>query len=357
MKIAQLSSDPDACYWWILDATNGEVTMEDLADAGDHKKVDTELGAYLVEHVRKLGPLYESIDSYVRDNRVKKKLVSGRQILRLMEQYFATDEASGGTFDVEDFFAVKLKGKSLEQFLKDLDDVVDKMREPPREDILRHHLYTNFQEFKPLERAIHDFDDVDCGDTKKTAHFLRQQAEKIIRKARQAKNRKSEHAQFAGVLAKPAAAAPKAKPKAKAKTEPGPRVTNERISLALNSSRENVPKLARTVSSLILRLSLLPFGRTSWLERRLERKSQEKARVKARSLGPSPDPKAIGKGSRPKKRRRLLANSSIEIPATAGISVNGPMILRFVRRPKKRRRHNLRKRFVVFRLDRGRRAR
>ena len=67
-----------------------------------------------MDHVKPVKPLYEILDSFFRDHRAKKKFISGRQLLSLMGQFFATDEAAGGTYDIEDFFVVTLSGKSLE---------------------------------------------------------------------------------------------------------------------------------------------------------------------------------------------------------------------------------------------------
>ena len=66
-----------------------------------------------------------------------KRVVRGRQVLLMFEQYFKTNEEAGALYGTEDLLQVRLHSDDLKSFLQNWDAVIAGMKRIPDENTLK----------------------------------------------------------------------------------------------------------------------------------------------------------------------------------------------------------------------------
>jgi hypothetical protein len=110
-------------FKWILEVETKDATFESLQDSGKFETLDTKLGAAITELAK--GDLGRQI---VKEQepaaRERSAMVSGRQLLWIIYQHFAVDEAAGCLYNITDLMAVRLVDDQLDSFLHSWDHVL-----------------------------------------------------------------------------------------------------------------------------------------------------------------------------------------------------------------------------------------
>ena len=135
-EVAAASTCPRSTFEWMLELQKEGVEYEHFIDPGIG--MDT-LDAKLASALTHVAPYeFQRIIQARKQEALKDgRMVSGRQILFLVDQRYKMSEADGAVFDTEHLFSVTLKGDRLTEFLANWDQVLAGLRAVPNEST--HH--------------------------------------------------------------------------------------------------------------------------------------------------------------------------------------------------------------------------
>ena len=115
-EICAASDKSDKAWEWLKEVYDKETKtaekMQKLQDPGEFGTLDTKLRAALTRSAK--GDLGQRILNYKEEQAVKGKLVRGRQVLLMFDEYFRTSEEAGNLYQLEDLLKVARVGDSID---------------------------------------------------------------------------------------------------------------------------------------------------------------------------------------------------------------------------------------------------
>jgi hypothetical protein len=111
--------------------------------------------------------------------------VTGRQLLKVVYDYYKTDEYSGVLYDVADLMEVKVKGdnpgwKQLQDFRDTWDETLAGMEREPAEDILEALFKQKIKTCNCISHDLSIYDRAEKGSPMKTYKYLYEAVEKFL---------------------------------------------------------------------------------------------------------------------------------------------------------------------------------
>ena len=126
------------------------------------------------------------------ENAVKDGYVlRGRQIYRMVIDYFRVSEEQGALFDLTDLMSVRMSGGDLTSFLFSWKTILNGMKHVPEEPTKLHLFYTQVKEFKGIEWELEIYARAKPGDKERTYDYLLEACESYLTRKRLEKNRKA----------------------------------------------------------------------------------------------------------------------------------------------------------------------
>jgi len=105
--------------------------MAELGNPHNFVPLDTKILAQLSKVAK--GELARQILTFKDTEAQSKRVVRGRQVLLMFEQYFKTNEEAGALYGTEDLLQVRLHSDDLKSFLQNWDAVIAGMKRIPDE--------------------------------------------------------------------------------------------------------------------------------------------------------------------------------------------------------------------------------
>jgi hypothetical protein len=112
------------------------------------------------------------------------KRVSGRQLLKAIDEHFKLTEADGAIFDMEHLLNVTMKNDSLEKFVDDWDAVMTGMRKPPEDQVLMAMFLRQMKQCSIMKEDIRDFERLVMDDPRRTYAELYRTAKRTLERRR-----------------------------------------------------------------------------------------------------------------------------------------------------------------------------
>jgi len=110
--------------------------------------------------------------------------LSGRQLLRAIDQHFKMTEADGAVYGMEHLLSVSMKNDNLERFLADWDTVLTGMRKRPEDQILEAIFIRQLKQCSVMKDDLRDYDRLVLDDPMKTYAELYRTANRVIERRR-----------------------------------------------------------------------------------------------------------------------------------------------------------------------------
>ena len=149
-EVTSRSGDPDAGFDWIIAVKSK--TFDQLADVEGRALLDQELASALTR--AQTGELGRRIANMEEKLMHDGKRLRGRQMLHMVYEYYNMDEGAGAMYDVEDLFAVELKGDNLEGFLNTYDHTLAGLVEDPGEKMRKPILLKQLRKSNHLKMEL-----------------------------------------------------------------------------------------------------------------------------------------------------------------------------------------------------------
>ena len=193
-RVCAASADPNACYNWILEVfqDDSEVTFANFAKSTKKfTNLDFKL-AVSVTALSKQGELGLKIAN-IKDERQRTNPeegpLRGRQILRIVVEYFRGDSKKGGAYSIRDLAQVKWLGdKKAGLFLQVWDMTIRGMVRTPNDDDLEIFLADQIKQSEALKFQYAHYDTALEGSDYRSYRYLRTILEQYIEKSRSTKN-------------------------------------------------------------------------------------------------------------------------------------------------------------------------
>ena len=160
--------------------------MAELGNPHNFVPLDTKILAQLSKVAK--GELARQILTFKDTEAQSKRVVRGRQVLLMFEQYFKTNEEAGALYGTEDLLQVRLHSDDLKSFLQNWDAVIAGMKRIPDENTKIFLLGS----FASLRRMAYDLDVYDRspeGSHQRSHGFLAQSVRDLNARERLKLNR------------------------------------------------------------------------------------------------------------------------------------------------------------------------
>jgi hypothetical protein len=138
-KIIAANANPSRAYPWVKEVENRTLGFDEFRNSGEFPTLDTKLGSALSDLAK--GELGRRLTLATEKEDKEGRNVTGRQLLKVVYDYYKTDEYSGVLYDVADLMEVKVKvdnpgWKQLQDFRDTWDETLAGMERETAEDIL-----------------------------------------------------------------------------------------------------------------------------------------------------------------------------------------------------------------------------
>jgi hypothetical protein len=119
-------------YTFFKEALKPNTTYEQLANSGEFETLDGKFASAISDIAK--GELGRKLTLATEKEDKKDKMITGRQLLRLIWEQCKVDEASGALYDLTDLMAVKMKGdnpgpKLLSAFMTCWESTLEHMKD------------------------------------------------------------------------------------------------------------------------------------------------------------------------------------------------------------------------------------
>ena len=182
-KIIAASADPARAYPWIKEVENRLKGFDEFRSSGDFSTLDTKLGSALSDLAK--GELGRRLTLATEKEDKDGRNVTGRQLLKVVYDYYKTDEYSGVLYDVADLMEVKVKGdnpgwKQLQDFRDTWDETLAGMEKEPATDILEALFKQKVRVCSCIAHDISIYDRAEKGSAEKSYQYLYEAVEKFL---------------------------------------------------------------------------------------------------------------------------------------------------------------------------------
>ena len=174
-KVIAASANPTGAYTWIKLVEDKEVRFEDLRDSGEFLTLDTKLGSAISEVAK--GELGRRLTLATEWEDKEGNNVTGRQLLKVVYEYYKTDESAGILYDLSDLMSVKIKGdnpgwRQLQDFRDTWDETLAGMEKEPTDDILEQMFRDKIKECRCISHDYETYIRAEKGTPSKSYQFL-----------------------------------------------------------------------------------------------------------------------------------------------------------------------------------------
>ena len=111
-------------------------------------------------------------------------MVTGRQILFLIDQHFRMTEADGAVYDTEHLFSVTVEGDRLQEFLSTWDTVLAGLKQAPDDTILETLFLRQIRKCRSMEQDVAYYDRLTSDHVEKNYQYLLRCARKVVERSR-----------------------------------------------------------------------------------------------------------------------------------------------------------------------------
>ena len=164
-----------------------EASHDGLRDPGKFLTLDTKLLTALTTVAR--GELAPEILIFKETEAAKNRVVRGRQVLYLFDQYFKTSEEVGSLYSVEDLLKVRLVNDDLSTFLSNWESVISGLSHMPDETNMRDIFLRELRQSKKIKHDLEIYDRAKEGSEQHTSLFLKNSIKEMLTRERKHKNR------------------------------------------------------------------------------------------------------------------------------------------------------------------------
>ena len=161
--------------------------MLELGDPEQFETLDTKLLAALSRIAR--GDLSRQILTYKEQQAALDKVVRGRQVLLMFEQYFRTNEEAGALHSTEDLLKVVLHGNDLMTFIQNWDSVIAGMKIVPEQHVLKDIFLRQIRGCHKIKYDLDTYERAKDGSYDKSYEFLVQAVRDVLTRERLQSNR------------------------------------------------------------------------------------------------------------------------------------------------------------------------
>ena len=161
--------------------------MAELGNPGDFVTLDTKILAQLSKVAK--GELARQILTFKDTEAQGKRVVRGRQVLLMFEQYFKTNEEAGALYGTEDLLQVRLKSDDLKSFLQNWDAVIAGMKRIPDENSLKDLFLRQLRKSRRMSYDLDVYDRSSDGSHHRSYAYLVQAVRDLLARERLKLNR------------------------------------------------------------------------------------------------------------------------------------------------------------------------
>ena len=161
--------------------------MLELGDPEQFETLDTKLLAALSRIARR--DLSRQILTYKEQQAALDKVVRGRQVLLIFEQYFRTNEEAGALYSTEDLLKVVLHGNDLMTFIQNWDSVIAGMKIVPERHVLKDIFLRQIRGCHKIKYDLDTYERAKDGSYDKSYEFLVQAVRDVLTRERLQSNR------------------------------------------------------------------------------------------------------------------------------------------------------------------------
>ena len=161
--------------------------MLELGDPEQFETLDTKLLAALSRIAR--GDLSRQILTRKEQQAALGKVVRGRQVLLMFEQYFRTNEEAGALCSTEDLLKVALHGNDLMTFIQNWDSVIAGMKIVPEQHVLKDIFLRQIRGCRKIKYDLDTYERAKDGSYDKSYEFLVQAVRDVLTRERLQSNR------------------------------------------------------------------------------------------------------------------------------------------------------------------------
>ena len=190
-EIRAASDRPDEAWTWLLkvyeEREDKRNHMAELGIPADFVTLDTKILAQLSKVAR--GELARQILTFKDVEAQNKRVVRGRQVLLMFEQYFKTNEEAGALYGTEDLLQVRLQSDDLKSFLQNWDAVIAGMKRIPDENTLKDLFLRQLRKSRRMGYDLDVYDRSADGSHHRSYAYLVQAVRDLLARERLKLNR------------------------------------------------------------------------------------------------------------------------------------------------------------------------
>jgi hypothetical protein len=151
------------------------ISFDDLRISGSFLTLDTKLGSAISEIAK--GELGRRLTLTTEREDKEGRNVTGRQLLKVVYEYYKTDESAGILYDVSDLMNVRIRGdnpgwKQLQDFRDSWDETLAGMENEPADDILEPMFRDRIKDCKCISHDYETYLRAEKGTANKSYQFL-----------------------------------------------------------------------------------------------------------------------------------------------------------------------------------------
>ena len=187
-EVVAASARPDEAFTWITSVTEG-VDPDRLQDANypyerpmNFGTLDAKLSSAMSRIVT--GTFEKRVQVMKTEALGRGRRVSGRQLLKAVDDHFKLTEADGAVFGMEHLLAVTMKNDNLDRFINDWDTVLTGMSKRPEDMVLEAILIRQLKVCSQMKDDVHDFERLAVGDPKRCYGELYRAAKRQVERKR-----------------------------------------------------------------------------------------------------------------------------------------------------------------------------
>ena len=205
-EIRASSDKPDEAWDWLMEVyQNREDTrrlLQELSNPPQFVTLDTKILAQLSRVAK--GDLGTQILNFKEVEAASGRVVRGRQVLFMFEQYFRTNEEAGALYGTEDLLKIHLVNDDLSTFIRNWDAVIAGLKHMPDNNTLKDIFMREIRKIKRMEYDLKVYERSREGSETRTYQFLAQAVRDILSRDRLKENRDRIARMHAGKFSVPA---------------------------------------------------------------------------------------------------------------------------------------------------------
>ena len=190
-EIRASSDKPDEAWVWLMevyqDREDSRRLLQELSEPGQFVTLDTKILAQLSRVAK--GDLGTQILNFKEVEAANGRVVRGRQVLFMFEQYFRTNEEAGALYGTEDLLKIHLINDDLATFIRNWDAVIAGMKHLPDNNTLKDIFMREVRKTKRMEYDLKVYERSREGSETRSYQYLVQAVRDILSRDRLKENR------------------------------------------------------------------------------------------------------------------------------------------------------------------------